>query len=388
MKRSRFSRRSRVSPGQNTLIALATALGLSSSRIEDDFWENRLIGEVDRLLADADDEALTGALDQLYNRDDRGYEPLADLVESRCESRRNASGQDMVLIAAPILAWSRFTIPSGPIAGEALENLRVQLQAHGLAAGATLTLADFLFSPDHLPAGYCETSQWLDRLAQAAQRGLPLHVDAAQMPEAMVFLSDTRYLLGLVRAPHGSPLFRWQEDDGERNQTLKAWSAQGGQALAPLLPACAHQLLIPLPFHAACRDADRASRPFALQASADFLTSTLNVPASELRAVVAPFFDQRLEEFRIGFTRSDSSQVIHGVVWPLLEAEDESSEVAAQIEAALKAAGIGRVLQLEHRFPLEYCDDCGAPLYPNPEGEPMHAEMPEGEGLTPPRHLH
>jgi hypothetical protein len=42
---------------------------------------------------------------------------------------------------------------------------------------------------------------------------------------------------------------------------------------------------------------------------------------------------------------------------------------------------------LDHRFPLEYCDDCGAPLYPNPEGEPEHAEMPEPEQPAP-THLH
>jgi hypothetical protein len=32
---------------------------------------------------------------------------------------------------------------------------------------------------------------------------------------------------------------------------------------------------------------------------------------------------------------------------------------------------------LEERFPLEYCEDCGAPMYPNPEGELMHAELPD-----------
>jgi hypothetical protein len=26
---------------------------------------------------------------------------------------------------------------------------------------------------------------------------------------------------------------------------------------------------------------------------------------------------------------------------------------------------------------MEFCDDCGAPLFPNPEAELVHAEMPE-----------
>jgi uncharacterized protein YuzB (UPF0349 family) len=36
-------------------------------------------------------------------------------------------------------------------------------------------------------------------------------------------------------------------------------------------------------------------------------------------------------------------------------------------------------------MPLEYCDDCGAPLFPNPEGENVHAEMPEDMQDTPAR---
>ncbi len=32
---------------------------------------------------------------------------------------------------------------------------------------------------------------------------------------------------------------------------------------------------------------------------------------------------------------------------------------------------------LDHQFPMEFCDDCGAPLFPNREGELVHAEMPE-----------
>jgi hypothetical protein len=110
--------------------------------------------------------------------------------------------------------------------------------------------------------------------------------------------------------------------------------------------------------------------------------------ASQLRAIVAPYYDRELEEYRIGFTRTDSGDVIHGVVWPMLDSEDDATDTAAQIEAVLREAGVGEVLMLDHRFPLEYCDDCGAPLYPNPEGEPVHAELPEEQAEAAPRHLH
>jgi hypothetical protein len=38
------------------------------------------------------------------------------------------------------------------------------------------------------------------------------------------------------------------------------------------------------------------------------------------------------------------------------------------------------VVFLDHHFPMEFCDDCGAPFYPNADAEMVHAEMPEQSG--------
>lgn len=390
MKRNRFSRRTKQNPAAEELIRLAGNLAQSSSRIEDDFWQDRLAAAIDRLLADGDDVTINGTLDHLYGAGGRAYDELADMVESCCESRRLETGtaQDVVLLAVPVLAWSRFTIPSGTIAADHLATLRVQLQGHVLAADAKLALSDFLWSPDQLPQSYSETAQLTERLAKAALHGKDLRLDAASLPQTSHFLSDTRYLIGAIAAPRGMPLFRWQENDGSRADALKQWRLQGGEALRPLLPACAVELLLPQPYHAAAREADRASRPYSLRAAVAFLQTTLNVAAADLRAVVAPYYDRQLEEYRIGFTLKDSTDVVHGVVWPLLEAEDETADTPTQIETVLKEAGLRDIVALDHRFPMEYCDDCGAPLYPNPDGEPSHAELPEEQAEAAPRHLH
>ncbi len=393
MKRSRFSRRTKQTPDTEELIRLATQLSLSGSRLEDAYWERRLASTIERLLHGQDEIALNAALDHLYGVGGRAYDDLADLVEFCAESRHHAlassnAGQDVLLFAAPVLAWSRYTIPSGPISAEVLANLRVQLQAHAFAADVRFGLADYFFSPDQLPQSYCETAALTEKLSKPALHGRDFKLDSAQMPETMSFLSDTRYLLGVVCVPTGAALFRWQEEDGNRNDALKQWRAQGGEALRPLLPACALEPLLPQSFHAAVRDADRASRPYSLRSAVAFLQTTLNVGAGNLRAVVAPYYDRQIEEFRIGFTLDEAAEVVHGVVWPLLENEDEAAELPAQIEAVLREAGVREVLVLDHRFPLEYCDDCGAPLYPNPDGEPVHAELPEQAEEAVPRHLH
>ncbi len=393
MKRSRFSRRNKQTPDTEELIRMATQLSLSGSRLEDAFWERRLAVLVDRLLDANDETALTAALDHLYGAGGRAYDELADMVEYCAETHLHpmagtTAGQDVLLFAAPVLAWSRYAIPAGPIASEVLATLRVQLQAHVFAAEVRFGLADFLYSPDQLPQSYCDTAALTGRLCKAALHGRDLKLDASSMAETMNFLSDTRYLIGVVCAPAGAPLFRWQEEDGSRTESLKQWRGQGGEALRPLLPACAIEPLLPQSFHAAVREADRASRPYSLRSAVAFLQTALNVPAASLRAVVAPYYDRQLEEYRIGFTLGDATEVVHGVVWPLLESEDEAAELPGQIEGVLREAGLREVLILDHRFPLEYCDDCGAPLYPNPDGEPVHAELPEQEAEAMPRHLH
>jgi hypothetical protein len=391
MKRPRLSRRNKQTPDTAELMRMASGLSQSTCRLEDAYWEQRLVRLIDKLLTDHDEAVITTALDQLYaNIGSRAYDELIDVVESTAETRRSetSSGLDAVLIAIPILAWSRFQIPSGPIPKPTLETLRVHLQAHVLAADARLGLADFLYSPDQLPQSYVETTQLADKLAKAAIHGRDWKVDAAQMAETVSFLSDTRYLLAAVAAPRGTALFRWQEDDSDRDAAFLNWRTQGGEALRPLLPACASELLPPSAYHAAVRDADRASRPYSIQAAMAFLQTVLNRVPTDFTAVIGAYYDSQLEEYRIGFTERGNPQVIHGVVWPLLDTEDEKAEALTQIEAILRETGLQDIRVLDHRLPLEYCDDCGAPMYPNPDGEPTHAELPDEPENPVPRHLH
>ena len=394
MKRTRFSRRGGLTRDAEQLITLAQGLAAAGARLEIDWWESQLNTLIERLLRNRNDDALTAALDRLYETGGRAYDAAADLIEAGSEAgalkpeSADAAPRDVLLFAAPILAWSRYAIVSGPLPESALVGLRAQLHGHVLAANTQLALADFLWSPDQLPRGYADTFDLTRRLALAASREENLHVEAANLGETTPFLSDLRYVVGAIIAPHGEPIFRWQEDNHSRESVAAQWTQQGGGLLATLFPACATEPVLPDAYHAACRHGDRASRPYSLKASVAFLQTTLSIMGSDLRVVIAPFHDRRLEEYRIAFTLLDDPQVLHGVVWPLLDAEDETTDVANQIEAVLREAGVGKIITLDQRFPMEYCDDCGAPLYPDPEGEPVHAEMPEDDDTARPTHLH
>lgn len=386
MKSSRSRRRVNQVPEAETLQRLASGLADSGCRTEDLFWETRLDEVLAEVLAGGDETVLTNALDGLGEEQQRAFDVLADSIESNAE--QSGSDQTTLLIAAPILAWSRFGIASGRIPAAQLRDIRVQLEAHVLAVDVKFALADMLFSPDQLPQGYCQTAAFTQLIAPVATAGGTLPIDAGSLPETTRFLSDVRYLIGAVQAPRGAPVFRWQEEDGSRAAALEAWKKQGGASITPLLPGCAVSLELPDAFFAACRQGDRASRPFSIQASAAFLSTTLETSPDKLRAVVASFRDAQIEELRIGFTQRESNAVVHGVVWPLLGPDEDEAEARAQIEESLKACGILRIEHLDQRFPLEYCDDCGAPMYPSPEGEAVHAELPEEQAEQVPRHLH
>ena len=390
MKRSRFPRRAKQTPDTELLVRLSTELADSTSRLEDNFWEDQLIKQIHRLLSEKDERTITDTLDQLYAGTDQAYDALIDVIESCAETRYSdaGSGHDAILIALPILAWSRFQIPSGPIHADHLSSIRVQLQAHLLANGVRLGLADFLFSPDQLPQSYVDTAALTEKLMRAALHNRDLKIDVTQMAETISFLSDTRYLVAAVAGTRGAPLFRWQEGDLGRALAVTRWNEQGSEVLRPLLPACAMDMLPPMAYHAALREADRASRPYSLIAAISFLQTVMGRPSADFRAVIGSYHDKQLEEFRIGFCLRGHIEVIHGVVWPLLESEDEGTETPSQIEAVLRANGVVDVLVLDQRLPIEYCDDCGAPLYPSPDGETVHAEMPDEPSEAAPRHLH
>ena len=381
MKRNRLSSRKRVSADATELGRLALCLAESGGRLEDSFWERQLADLVEKLLLNGAEDDLNAALDRLFDAHAAAHDALADTIEACAESSvvtHQGEEYDVLLFNAPILAWSRFSIPAGTIAKSTLQTLSVQLGAHAFSAKARIALADFLYSPDQLPRSFVDTWQLMRDLGGAALAGTPHKVDIETMPETNQFLSDTRYLLGAVVVPRGQALFRWNEADGGTRETaLKEWMKQGGPSLEPLLTGCAFQPLLADAYHGACRTADLASRPYSLRASVAFLQTSLGKPAEALRAVIGGFHDQRLEEYRIGFGARDSEAIYHGVVWPLLGSEDENTDSTGEIEGLLREAGIKDIVVHNQQFPFEFCDDCGAPLYPNADGDTVHAEMPE-----------
>src|SRR5512145_83198 len=137
MKRTRFGSRDRLSRDAAELQRMAIGLSESGGKLEDSYWEVLLAETVDSLLKNGAEDDINTALDRLFEANPRAHDELADMVESRAETcRLEAHGQefDIQLFAAPVLAWSRFSIPACALPKSTVEALTVQLGAHVFGA--------------------------------------------------------------------------------------------------------------------------------------------------------------------------------------------------------------------------------------------------------------
>ncbi len=382
MRRTRSPNRPALAPGASRLIHMASEWSECSSQIEAQYWMREVAPEVDALLESANEKAITTALDQLWSRNPRAHDLIADLIEARAESTQieiKGMPHNTLLLAIPILAWSRDRIPSGKLPAKVMTQITTHLAAHVLAKDARVDIANALFSPDQLPHQYTDSFELSRAMFQALATGKAFQVDFTDWPETGQFVADTRLLLAAVAVPIGGAVFRWQEEEITRDKVLASWREQGAAAVQTAMPGCTIELLMPSAFHSGSRSADKEGRGFSLKAGVQFLEAVANLPAKEMVAVVAPFYDRELEEYRVSLMRVNQPDVLHGVVWPVLGAEVEEGTVADEIEVILKQLGVGRVVQVDHKFPLEHCTDCGAPMFSDPDAELIHAGFPEDD---------
>jgi hypothetical protein len=86
MKRNRFSSRKRISADATELSRLAIGLAESGSKMEDQFWQGRLVELINRLFQDGTEDDFSSALDRLFDAHPMAHDDLADIIEANAES--------------------------------------------------------------------------------------------------------------------------------------------------------------------------------------------------------------------------------------------------------------------------------------------------------------
>jgi hypothetical protein len=251
----------------------------------------------------------------------------------------------------------------------------------------------WLVSVDQMPQTFSETWQWLQQLGVQALGTPAPKLTLGGATESASMLADTRYLVSAVAVPQHAPIFRWQDSPPDGNATrescLANWTTQTYTACTSLLPGCMFECLLPDAYYISHHDADRRIRPLALRAAIAWLESAGNLTPAQLRAVVAGCGEQEIDEYRIGFTARNSSEVIYGCVWPLQGREEalfndnDKPSLIEEISAFLKELGVVEIRHIPGVLPAEYCEDCGTPYFPNPLGEMVHAELPDELSAAP-----
>ena len=394
---------SRLTRDAQRLLTLTEALARSGSRLEDIYWEGLLGAQLNKLLLAKKNKTVETALDHLLANDINAYEILVEQAETLSESTTLSHAgieYDALLFSAPIVAWTRYQLPSGELTSDQLAALAAQVQACIAAPDAQLAFISKLVNFDQMPQTFQETRAWTQGLAQQAlgvsTEPHPLH--AQDNPEGL--LADARFIVGVVVVPKGQALFRWQvKQDANtftsRQQCHSEWAEGGAAILSSQFTGCHVEFLQPDAYYVNSREADRRIRPLALKAAVTWLQTAAGLSGGDLRAVIAGCGDTAIEEYRIGFSTRQGNEVVYGCIWPVLSKEEAASDgleaghvdVPDEIAALLKEMGVSDVRRLPGIYPPEFCDDCGAPYFPNPIGEMLHPELPEETDLTP-LHFH
>ncbi|MBB5213607.1 hypothetical protein HNQ49_000273 [Parapusillimonas granuli] len=371
--------------------------------MEDSYWQNLLGNQLKKILLGKKNRSIETALDTVLDGDIDVYETLVEHAETHSESlviEADGAEYDVLLFTAPIVAWTRYQLPGGKLTPKQRRALVEQLLRHIAAPGAQIAVAPALASFDQLPQSFQETRQWTQQLARQAL-GLASDTLSVRKPaDTDNILADVRFLAGALVVPKGAPLFRWQtmHDDGafiSRDECHRDWLAGCADILADMFTGCQTEYLLPDAFYINCREADKRIRPYALRAAVTWLQTAAHIPPQELRAVIVGCGERNTEEYRIGFSSKRDDEVIYGCIWPVLSKEEATIESAdvehvdlpGEIVALLKEMGVSDIRRLAGIYPVDFCDDCGAPYFPNSLGSMMHPELPEETDLSP-QHFH
>ena len=425
-KEMRTTRRTRdrsaqLSPDAENMVAAALGLAHSGSRSEDRFWDAQLARLIDRSLDSPHASSLSTALERLNQTDGEAYAALIEAAEHAAESiddsatlrKPGAEPYFGLLVTAPLVVWTRFAIPAGPVPAAVAAELSEAWKELVLAPGVGFRMLPWLYSLDQMPREFGELRRLTRKLTHAARGQTEARIDFKSLPESAEMLADTRFLIGAVTTADAlQPVFRWQITNAAggakassaargpagangsaarigateaqalgqtRIQCLEQWMARARPLLEPLLPGCGFECLLPDAYHINLRESDRRVRPHAINAAVHSLTHALSIEPARIRATVAAFGDERIDEYRIGLTVDDAEEVVRGVVWPLLGSESELDDPSPldRIREVLREAGVEHIRVWSEISEPEFCEDCGAPLYPNPVNEIVHVEAPE-----------
>lgn len=367
---------------QAELVRLAHLSEESTSDIEDRAVDAAIESICRKALDQFDESDIEAALAQLKDEDGPAYDDLLAHAEDCAQS---IIGQDKLhlLVLIPVFAWSRFKLPFGKLPKETLVKIAELYKSLYMEDDASIVIGDSLICAEHIPERLKSVRELLNAMTTRQKSPVSVFSIAKLLNhDPAPDFADTRYLVVALTAAKADAMFKQlSRGDIERARTHMDFSLRCHDILETDMRGCVFAVQPPSGFFSAWRQAENAMRVYALKALVGFV-GCMGFGPSELIATTAvftrptPSANEPNAEIRIGIsTRISPDQVVAGITWPCNPEEaDPNQNFAGEVLASLQ---VSRIAALDQVFTMEWCEDCGAPLYANPEGYVTHIEVPE-----------
>ena len=371
-----------VNPERDKLLALAYRTGDSTSNAEDRILDKHIEDFCNAALAKGDDSDIEAALAVLKSEEGTNYDDLLSIAEGCAEFYRDKNGAHL-LVLVPVLAWSRYGIAFGKMPEVIAKSIADLYKTYFAGVDARVTVGNTLISAEHIPERLVAVRHLLAVLSKPKTHGAVVDTSFLLTASPADEFSDARYVPLAVSAPSEAMLFTPAEKDRiSRARDFMDFALKAREVLRYFTVGSFIEVQYPSAFFSAWRQAAVAERLFSLKALVSYVCVGKTTP-EDLVATTAIFSivsegasRETQPEVRIGISLSWAPEkIIAGIVWPC---DPNELEIAQSFAGeVLTMQGVPTVVAHSQLFPMEWCEQCGAPLYANPDGLVIHAERPD-----------
>ena len=170
MRRLTKTGSSKLNADSQRLVSLALEMFYASSFLESEFCRKKLEVLVFRLLQAKKQAVLNDAIEYLFTTDMEAYNCLLEVAEALSESaviEEDGKKYQVLLVAVPVLAWTRFSIASGTLAPEQIEAISSRFARLILADDVRFAMAPGLYAVDQLPYSHVDVMAVTQGLVQS-----------------------------------------------------------------------------------------------------------------------------------------------------------------------------------------------------------------------------
>lgn len=369
---------------RNELIRTMSLLAQCTSQLQAQPLELRLKNLCNAVLAQGEDGDIEAALAVFKAEEPAGYgyDKLLAVAEDCTEAVIDERGSSLLMLI-PIMAWSRYRNYYGVLDEDVLEQIADSVRDNFSTPRARVVMGSHMISADHLPEALRDVRGLLEKMRRL-EHGEVLDIGNLLTEVPPPDFADSRFLICAVSADQTADLFRSTEESlVEAARGMMNFCLQLHDLLELTMVGSVFEVQPAGGYFQGWREAETTMRAWGLKALVDFAGSMGFAPG-ELVATLGLFVPNareadKMSELRIGLTpKKEREHVICGIAWPLMPEELDS--FAGTARDILESKDIGDIVEHEQSFSLEWCDECGSPLYATPDGLVVHVEMPEIEG--------